>query len=200
MKTPDEIYSPRFFRQHVSLAWRAPIVCQAIYNWYCPQTMIDVGCGAGDLVKQFQDMGVDSWGIDGASNAVPYLMFSADRFIQHDLRKPLELGRKFDLVISLEVAEHIEPEYADVFTKNLAALADEFILISAAPPGQGGLSHVNCQPNEYWISKMSELEFEFDPISVRIIKREWRPWGEKKGIRAYYYNLLAFRRPTCEGI
>ena len=57
--------------------------------------------------------------------------------------------RRYDLAISIEVAEHIEPGNAEEFVRLLTGLSDT-VLFSAAIPGQGGTGHVNEQWPEYW--------------------------------------------------
>lgn len=57
--------------------------------------------------------------------------------------------KKFDLVQSLEVAEHLYAEYAGNFIDLLCALSD-VVLFSAAIPHQGGDNHFNEQPPGYW--------------------------------------------------
>jgi hypothetical protein len=73
------------------------------------------------------------------------LAMPAKHFAAFDLSRPFRLGRRFDLVQSLEVAEHIPPAQTEIFVDNLAAHGD-VILFSAAVPGQGGEFHVNEQP------------------------------------------------------
>ena len=60
------------------------------------------------------------------------------------------MGRRFDLVQSLEVAEHIPAVSAATFVDNLTRHSQGLVLFSAAPPGQGGEFHVNEQPYQYW--------------------------------------------------
>ena len=57
-----------------------------------------------------------------------------------------------ELVLCLEVAEHIETELSADVTKSVCdAVRQPGILIwSAAHPGQGGVGHINCQTKEYW--------------------------------------------------
>ncbi|MBP90346.1 MAG: hypothetical protein CMJ64_27180 [Planctomycetaceae bacterium] len=55
-------------------------------------------------------------------------------FIAHDLREPIDLGRQFDLVESLEVAEHLPDGCAETFIDLLVAHGNR-ILFSAAVPG-----------------------------------------------------------------
>ena len=62
---------------------------------------------------------------------------------------PLRIGRRFDLVNCLEVAEHLDASRADSFVDDLCALGD-VVVFSAAIPGQGGTHHVNEQFQSYW--------------------------------------------------
>ena len=113
------------------------------------------------------------------------LAMPAKHFAAFDLSRPFRLGRRFDLVQSLEVAEHIPPAQAEIFVDHLAAHGD-VILFSAAVPGQGGEFHVNEQPYEYWRQKFAARGFlTFDFIRPRIAKvPEIEPW--------YRYNILLF--------
>ena len=66
-----------------------------------------------------------------------------------DLAQPLRLRRTFDLVVSLEVAEHLPQRSADAFVESLTSLGP-VVLFSAAIPLQGGRGHVNEQWPHYW--------------------------------------------------
>jgi hypothetical protein len=192
MKSLEEIYKGRYFARRDSLNWRAKPVCEAINTVLAPKSVMDVGCAIGDLVYYWKNnMGIPSHGIEGSKNAMEYFM--CDGIYVLDLREEIKIGIHFDLVTCFEVAEHIEPEYADQFLSNLVVLGNR-ILMSAAPPGQGGHYHVNCQPYEYWIEKMQFLGYSYDGTTVNILKNIWEPWKKKPGIKAYYDNLLFFRK------
>src|SRR5690606_41065311 len=70
-------------------------------------------------------------------------------FMEWDLRHPFDLGRGFDLVICLEVAEHLPESSAADLVDSLCRHSNR-ILFSAAIPGQGGQNHLNEQWSEYW--------------------------------------------------
>jgi SAM-dependent methyltransferase len=113
------------------------------------RSVVDFGCGSGVWLAAWQRLVVDDViGVDG-EQARSSLKISAERFLAADLRKPIRLGRRFDLAQSLEVAEHLPPQSASVFVETLTTHAP-LILFSAAVPGQGGEHHVNEQPPEYW--------------------------------------------------
>ena len=82
------------------------------------------------------------------------------KFNPIDLKKPLpkNLKRKYDLALSLEVAEHLPLKSAPIFVKNLVSLSDN-ILFGAAYPMQGGVDHINEQPHTFWARLFIEEGF-----------------------------------------
>lgn len=110
---------------------------------------LDVGSGTGAMVKASRGIKVSALGIDLLPSTEPYLL-------SHDLGKPIDLGYYFDVVTSIETAEHIEPESADTYLDNIArhVAPGGIVVFTAAMPGQPGHGHVNCQPAEYWRSRM----------------------------------------------
>ena len=202
-KSVDSMYGKSFFSRRYKLHWRAPIMYRAIISNIelpDPGIIIDVGCGTGDILKEFHDNNFYIAGVEGSTAVREHLVISEHYMIWHDLRK-MGLKRKYgymyhvpaSLVLSLEVAEHIEPEFTDVYIRNMINLSDQ-ILISAAPPGQKGHHHFNCQPKKYWISKFKDMGFTFDENITKGICFILAGWKHKPGIKAYYNNLMFFRR------
>ena len=189
----DKAYSKKFFAQRKSLSWRVSIICDAIINVLKPKSVIDVGCGNGDLVQGFIDKGLVAFGIEGTENV--FNAPATGNIIIRDLRKENVLSdfRQFDLAICFEVAEHIEPEYTDIFLDNLCSLSDR-ILFSAAGPGQGGIHHHNCQPKAYWVGKFYARGYLRYCEKQIELENKWHPWRNKKGIKAYYQNLIYFEK------
>ena len=150
------------------------------------RSALDVGCGVGAWLSVLQERGVgDVAGIDGAWVDEKLLKIPADKFRRADLSAPLHLERKFDLAISLEVAEHLPPERADGFVAELAGAAD-FVLFSAAIPFQGGYGHVNEQWQSYWAERFARRGFAV---------RDWirpRLWTDGSVPVWYRENLLLF--------
>ena len=77
------------------------------------------------------------------------LLIDPGDFHAADLAAPIGLGRRFDLVQSLEVAEHLPAAKAEQFVDMLTTHG-HCVMFSAAVPGQGAENHVNEQPAEYW--------------------------------------------------
>ncbi len=112
--------------------------------------VVDVGCGNGAWLSVCKDFGRQVIGIDGNTISHNKRFVTEDEYILHDLRKPLPHLGKFDLCMSLEVAEHLPHSVASRFVNDLCSLSD-LVLFSAAIPGQTGEGHVNEQWPNYWI-------------------------------------------------
>ncbi len=120
-----------------------------------PVSVIDVGCSIGNWAAVCRELGIeDVIGVDGDYVDRRALRIPEDRFVAHDLTRPLRLGRSFDLAISLEVAEHLPEECATGYVADLCRLAP-MVLFSAAIPYQGGLHHVNEQWPGYWVQRFA---------------------------------------------
>jgi SAM-dependent methyltransferase len=151
------LYSDSFFSSiregsERSAAQIVPIVTAMIR----PASVIDVGCGTGAFLNCFKTHGVrDVLGVDGEW-AKPLL--DTSEFRRADLSKPLGVDRCFDLVVSLEVAEHLPDSTARTFVQSLAGLGP-LVLFSAAIPHQGGTGHLNEQWPDYWASLFNEHGF-----------------------------------------
>ncbi len=180
-------YSPEFYKTLQEEAQRSareivPLVLPLIQ----PQRVIDVGCGLGTWLSVLKEHGIDDvWGIDGEWVNKTMLEIPEDRFLALDLEKPFALDDQFDLVICLEVAEHLSQESADIFIESLTKLGS-VILFSAAIPFQGGDNHLNEQWPEYWVRYFSDRDYlVVDCIRKKIWYSENVDWW-------YSQNILIF--------
>jgi SAM-dependent methyltransferase len=113
-------------------------------------SVIDLGCATGHWVNALEKTGIEVVGIEGGDNAKTMLVCNPNKVIFADLREPLKLNGKFDMVISIEVAEHIEHKFVDEYLDNMMRFNPKLIMMTAAIPGQGGEFHVNEQESDYW--------------------------------------------------
>jgi hypothetical protein len=100
-------------------------------------------------------------------------------------------NRTFDVVVSIEVAEHLPGIVADRYVDLLTRLS-RVVVFTAAPPGQGGADHVNDQPPSYWVTKFQQRGFEH----AEELSHRWREsWKAAGDVESWYYkNLMVFRR------
>ncbi len=188
----DEIYDANFYRERESGARSsAAVIAQSIVSDLRPSSVLDVGCGSGELLEELELQGVRAMGLERSEAVLGCAETKELNILKFDLTKDeFEYDGGFDLVVSLEVAEHLAEKYADRFLDLLTKFGAD-VVFSAAVPGQGGTDHLNEQPHEYWIDKFQKRGFEHD----NEISKRWKErWKESNQVKNYYYNnIMVFR-------
>jgi cyclopropane fatty-acyl-phospholipid synthase-like methyltransferase len=156
-----------------------PIICDRLR----PKSVLDVGCGLGTWLYAFSEKGVaDCLGLDGDHVDKSRLKIPASQFKVQDLTMPWDLGRRFDVVMSLEVAEHLPEKSSAGFVEALVRHGDN-IIFSAAIPGQGGQNHLNEQWTAYWQEKFAVHGYYFhDVIRPAIWKNDKVDWWYRQNM------------------
>ncbi|MGA7394345.1 MAG: methyltransferase domain-containing protein, partial [Terrimicrobiaceae bacterium] len=168
-----------------------------------PSTVIDVGCGVGTWLAVLTESGVpDVWGIDGDYVDRSLLQIPRERFLPHDLTMPIHLERRFDLVLCLEVAEHLPADSAPTLVDSLVGLGP-VIVFSAAIPYQGGTHHLNEQWPEYWTRLFAARGYApVDNVRRQIWQLDDVQWYYAQNILLFvergYLNTNSFLRREAE--
>jgi SAM-dependent methyltransferase len=163
-------YSPEFYKHQQDGSLRsAHRVLPHVLDLVSPRSIADVGCGVGTWLAAATTLGVsDVLGIDGDYVDRSLLRIPPVRFRAVDLTRRFTVGREFDLVISLEVGEHLPESSAEGFVESLTRLAP-VVLFSAAIPKQSGENHVNEQWQTWWVERFNARSFvAVDCIRPRI--------------------------------
>ena len=173
----DATYNVNFFgwdNNAIQQQQLARHIVPKIVERFRPKYVLDIGCGSGQWLDEYRKYKVRTRGIESASAAWTVMSEKTQKnVVKWDLRNKLKKTYKPDLVQSLEVAEHIEEDYADVFIYNLVKHNADIIFLTAATPEQHGMQHVNCQEKEYWMAKMKNNGYLFD----QDILNEVLAWG-----------------------
>ena len=167
-----------------------------------PSSILDVGCGTGTWLRADADLGVaDYLGIDGIVVADEVRHVPKSTIQQHDLSKSFNLNRRFDLILCLEVAEHLPESSSDNLISSLVTHSDT-ILFSAACPGQHGQHHINCQWPAYWQESFNRHGFTCDDSVRWQIWDEARiqPWYRQNIFRARHDNITAGHEPRIMAV
>lgn len=97
-----------------------------------PKSVVDPGSRSGEWLSVFGELGVsDLLGVDGAA------------------KDQADLGRRFDLALCLDLADHADIASAQILVERLTHLAP-VVLFSTAIPFQGGGEHPTAQWQSYW--------------------------------------------------
>jgi len=166
----------------------------------CPaNSVVDVGCADGSWLSVFAANGVtDILGFDGNWIAADQLCIPLDRFRRAKIPEEIHTERRFDLCVSLEVAEHLPASGAARFIAQLCALAP-LIVFSAAIPHQGGHHHANEQWPDYWISLFAEQGFRaIDAIRPRFWDDQAVTWWYKQNMMLFASGEALARWPRLE--
>jgi SAM-dependent methyltransferase len=180
-------YSRAFYEaQSPASLLAARRVVPAVEALVSPRSVVDVGCGVGTWLSVFRERGVaEILGIDGSYVDPATLLIPAECFLPRDLTGPINVSRRFDMAISLEVAEHLPPSSSGSFVDQITGLSD-IVLFSAAIPGQGGANHINEQWQSYWRRLFDERGY----AAVDCLR--YRFWDDAE-VQAYYrQNMLLY--------
>ncbi|MBD2568620.1 class I SAM-dependent methyltransferase [Anabaena lutea] len=186
--TNDTIaYTSDYFQ---SVAFDTDYQALALYivEIYDPKTLVEFGCGPGHLSRELAKLGVQVTSVDGYSQ--PDFAGLPVEFYPLNLNDPIAIAnffhdKHFDLAVSLEVAEHLQPESSPILVNWLTKVAP-VVVFSAAVPSQGGHGHINLHSRDYWHNLFTQSNFV---ISDRIREKlrthsTVAPW--------YRYNVLDY--------
>lgn len=149
-------YIPNFYDmiRHGCQTSADAVVPVVYHDLLKPKAVIDIGCGEGWWANKFKELGSNVLGIDG-SYVKTSPLGSDFKAVDIDVVGSLTGIPRADLVVCLEVAEHLKASRADSFVEELCGLAPT-LLFSAAIPRQPGVDHINCQWPSYWAEKFSK--------------------------------------------
>jgi len=182
-------YDGAFFQYiNKGSARSAATIIPLIRSYFKVRSVIDFGCGQGAWLREWRRSGAQEvLGLDGDYVDKSALLIDGSELLVSNLANPVDVGKKFDLVESLEVAEHLPESAAGAFVESLVRHGD-LVLFSAAAVGQGGHDHVNEQPYEYWRDRFLAHDYVLIDYLRGAVKdnRAVEPW--------YRYNTLFFVR------
>jgi len=188
-----DLYADAFYKKRIPYAKRAPIICQSIIEIWHAKSAIDAGCALGDLVGEFLNRQVEAIGIEGNPACLPYIQCPPECLKILDLSKPIDLGRRFDVAISLEVAEHIEEQYADIYVDNMCGFSNVLVM-SVCDYGGTTKIHCNVKPRSYWIERFKQRGYIQSISKEMLIKEKWAPIRERAAVKEAYRNLIIFEK------
>lgn len=143
-------------------------IAQKIADDLHPRTVLDAGCAMGHLVAALRDRGVEAYGVDISAYAISKVREDVRPFCKvGSLTEPLPAGLpdRYDLVVTIEVLEHLYAEDGRQAIRNLCQLTDK-VLFTSTPDDFTEPTHVNVQQREYWCRAFFENGF-MDDINYR---------------------------------
>jgi len=171
------------------------VIADTIARHIKPKVALDIGCGPCGVINALRKRRCDAAGVDGSSHALDFADPGTPVHI-HDLTRALDLRLQVDVVICMEVLEHLPAHTADIACHTIARHAKDWLVFSAAPPGQPGHHHVNLMPADHWIGHFERRGFQ---LQTTVMQRWVRDWRSKGVVHYFCDNLLVFRRAGQAG-
>jgi predicted RNA methylase len=132
-------------------------VADRIRSEYQPISVLDAGCAMGFLVEALRKDGVEAYGVDISSYAI--------ECVHPDIRPYCWVGsvldpfpRRYDLIVCIEVLEHLSPGDAQRALDNFCSHTDQ-VLFSSTAVDYKEASHYNVRPPEYWAEQFARRGF-----------------------------------------
>lgn len=179
MTAIGDIYTAQWFaHDFADLQPEFDLVGAAIVRQFRPRMAADIGCGPGLLLHALKSRHVAVWGYEGSEHGIAYAKEFVRQHISHaDITEMSSLDTAMDLIICTEVAEHLAEEHAAGLVALLSSAMCP-IIWTAAPKGQDGHHHVNCQPREYWERLFRARGVIPDHRATQQLKERW--WALQK--------------------
>jgi hypothetical protein len=164
-------------RDDAWLAFFAGIARQ-ITTGIAPATVLDAGCAIGLLVEQLRAQGVAAEGVDISAYAISQAHASIQPYVRvGSIAEPF--GKRYDLIVCIEVVEHMPAAEAEAAIANLCAHTDD-LLFSSSPLDYKEATHFTVRPVEHWAELFARQglyrDIDFDarfltPWAVRFRRR-----------------------------
>jgi len=171
-----EEYTEQWFRER--FGYRSPYhrFTEAILEVLRPEAVADVGCGMAWTVEYLRTR-LPCIGVESARAALRLMRPDVRALVHlHDIacEPPIPQMGDYELCISIEVAEHIPPAATDRFLD--WCTCGRRLLMTAAPPGQRGLRHVNCRRPEWWHERLAQRGWVYEPA----LSAGWREAARRR--------------------
>ena len=146
-----------------------------------PSLVLDYGCGQSKL-------------IDMLELGYPATLVRYDPAIPAIAQKPSDT---FDLLINVDVLEHIEDSDLDAVIAEMRSLCRDALIIIDTKPAKKLLSdgrnaHVTIRSHDWWRERLSRHFSHLEAIStVRRSRAGFRTWPRKPGDAAKFLRLRA---------
>ena len=170
-------YPRQFFvYNHIDHGMASLAFAKVIRDILHPYKIVDFGCGGAETLLWFKKNGFKVKGIDGSPAVLDLINLLGGHIglpgdiIITDLEKPIDLGEKFDLAISIETLEHLSVGAADIIVDSICRNANAAVITACSPQNLTNPHHLNEQLFSYWIAKFAARGFLLGPDVTNTIK------------------------------
>ncbi len=156
-------------------------IADRIVKGIAPRTVLDAGCAIGLLVEALRERQVEAYGFDIAEYALEQVPEAIRPYVwQGSVTAPLP--QRYDLIVCMEVLEHLPQAEAERALANLCQCTDD-LLFSSSPLDLREPTHFTARPPDYWAGLFAEQGFvrdvDFDAGFIAPWATRFRRTGER---------------------
>ncbi len=168
-----EVYNENYWEGREDLTQDSGIffgIAQKISYLFEKDTLIDLGCGFGHTLKHLLNLGFNAWGADVSEVVLGNLPKSLEnRIAILDFTQPScfaslpsHFPKKFKLLFSWNVLEHIPEERIDFVIQNFNEILSPqgYLVLAIDLKTNGDPTHILIKSREWWLQKFKEHSFE----------------------------------------
>lgn len=191
----ENLYNKEFYDEQVAGSISsAKKVLGRLFEIYRPRSVVDFGCGMGGWLREAELLGSQVIkGFDGDWVKRGSLLSKNIDFTPENMMQDIDLEDRYDLCISLEVAEHLPDKHAKKYVDMLCNASD-LVLFGAAIEGQGGVNHINERWQSYWVDLFKQNGYrEYDIFRGAL-------WDDDDVRWWYKQNAFLFVKTSAEKV
>lgn len=150
---------------------RARKTARMLINMFEPKTALELGCARGYLTMALRELGVDAQGIDISPWAIENAPQQVRPFLTlGDASKLYIYDKSFDLVVAIDLPEHIEEKQVPLAVSEWCRVALHFVYLKV-PIIDNGIdeTHVTIKPALWWIRQFDRNGFR--PLFLSEVKQ-----------------------------
>ena len=179
-------------------------IARRLINDFHPQTVLDAGCAWGLLVERLRARGVEAYGVDISEYAIQHVHPDIQKYCRvGSITDPLP--QRYDLIVSIEVFEHMPPADSEQAIANLCQYSDN-IVMSSSPVDYKEATHLNVQPPDYWARQfvrhkfIRDLDYDVSTYLPHWAVRFYRPQMDplQLAVQAYERKLIKIQTEVKE--
>lgn len=203
MVLKQEFYNVDYAEEWLKTTEPYAAISRYIKDVIAPRTVLDIGCGIGQLISKLRELQVDAYGLEYSKDFIS--ISPVKDYIYNGNIENLELftDGSFDLIVCMEVLEHIPPTYLNKVISELKRISRYRLLITIPSYGPNEFGYAGLPLyEETWLrDALKNVPFKnlvVDESNVpdcgHISLASFRWWIEK-----FLYNGL-IREPGLENL
>lgn len=122
-----------------------------IIKEWSPKSLIDIGCGHNQFVKEIRSLNISSIGLDFACPGADIIADAKNI--------PFE-NKKFDVLTAFDMLEHLLQEDVPIVLKEFKRVSSRFIFSICYRPSvikwKGHTLHPTVMPEDWWIEQLAK--------------------------------------------